>query len=74
MTTNRHPDSMRVLAQAVAERRDDCDMVQKAPSEDSFYAPDETRKKRALKPFPYGIGIDCHRSFIQVCLRTSMAA
>ena len=50
------------------------DMVQKAPSEDSFYAPDKTRKKRALEPFPYGIGIDCHSRFIQVCVRTSMAA
>src|SRR5579859_4770792 len=49
-------------------------MVQKAPSEDSFYAPDKTRKKRALEPFPYGIGIDCHSKFIQVCVRTSMAA
>lgn len=53
-------------------RRDDRDMVRKAPLESSFDAPSGERQNQALQPFPYGIGIDCHSKFIQVCVRTSL--
>jgi transposase len=61
--------------QAVADGRDDCDMEPRARLEDSLNASDTGRERaRVLAPFAYGIGIDCHSRFIQVCVRYALSS